>query len=356
MTPLFIPSPPVNGFSIGPLTIRFYALCLIAGIALAWWLGERRWRERGGNAEKFETAVFWAIPVGIVGARLYHVLTHLGDYFGPGINPWSVFFIWEGGIAIFGSIAGGALGALIGCRREGIRFSSLADCLAPGIALGQFVGRFGNWFNQELYGWPTTLPWAVEISPEHRLPGFEQYATFQPTFAYEAVWDLLCAGILLWADRRFRLGRGKVFALYMALYGFGRFFTEGIRIDYSYSVFGPIRFNQFIAGCICLAGLALLIWLVRARPGREDSVLLHPVPTAEAAADNAETAETPAAETAAAETPADETAAVETETGKTEAETAGTGAEIEPQYVPGKIDGDFVRTTDDDADTTGDDS
>ncbi len=269
---LSIPSPPINGFTLGPLTIRFYALCLIAGIFAAWFIGSRRWRARGGRQETFENAILWAIPIGIVGARFYHVLTHLGDYFAPGVNPWSVLFIWEGGIAIYGAIGFGALGAWLSCRRSGARFPALADSLAPGIAVGQAIGRFGNWFNQELYGGPTDLPWGLEIDPQHRAPGFEQYATFHPTFAYEALWDLGVAGVLLWADRRFTLGRGKVFALYIALYGFGRFFTEGIRLDYSYDTFGPIRFNQAMAALIVMAGLAGFAWLAKYRPGREDVV------------------------------------------------------------------------------------
>ena len=271
---LFIPSPPINGFSLGPLTIRFYALCLIAGIVFAWWLGKRRWLRLGGDPAKFEIAVFWAIPVGIVGARLYHVLTHLGDYFAPGVNPWSVFFIWEGGIAIFGAIGFGALGAWIGCRRERIRFSSLADVLAPGIAFGQAIGRIGNWFNQELYGWPTDWPIGVEIDPAHRLPEVADYATFQPMFAYEAVWNVAVGVTLLVVDRRFKMGRGKLFALYAALYGFGRSITEGVRLDFSYGVFGPIRFNQAVAMLICLVAVAALVWLVRTRPGNEPSVSL----------------------------------------------------------------------------------
>ena len=269
---LTIPSPPINGISLGPLTIRFYALCLITGIIAAWWLGSRRWRERGGRQDTFETAVLWAIPIGIVGARIYHVLTHLGDYFAPGINPWSVFFIWEGGIAIYGAVGAGALAAWLVCRARGARFPALADSLAPGIALGQALGRLGNWFNQELYGLPTDLPWGLEIAPEYRLPGFEQYATFHPTFLYELIWNLIVVAVLLWADRRFRLGRGKVFALYIALYGFGRFFTEGIRIDYSYDTFGTLRFNQVVAGLICVAGVAAFLWLVKYRPGRETEV------------------------------------------------------------------------------------
>jgi prolipoprotein diacylglyceryl transferase len=267
--PQFIPSPPYSGFSIGPITIRYYALCLIAGIIAAWWIGVRRWERRGGRSETFETIVIWAIPFGIVGARVYHVLTHLGDYFGPGINPWSVFFIWEGGIAIFGSLLGGALGAFIGTRITGAAFPAFADALAPGIAVGQALGRFGNWFNQELYGQPTDLPWGLEIDPAHRAAGYTQYATFQPTFLYESLWNVFVAVALILTDKRFKLGHGKVFALYMALYGFGRIFTESIRLDYSYDFFGPIRFNEAVAMLICLAGVALFLVLVKFRPGRE---------------------------------------------------------------------------------------
>lgn len=269
---LFIPSPSISSFQVGPLTIHFYALCLIAGIIAGWVMGSRRWRARGGTAETFETVLIWAIPIGIVGARIYHVLTHLGDYFGPGRNPWSVFFIWEGGIAIYGAIGFGALAAWLAARRTRIAFPALADALAPGIAVAQAIGRLGNWFNQELYGQPTDLPWGLEIDPAHRAPGFEQYETFHPTFAYEGLWNLFVAAVLLWADRRFRLGRGKVFALYVALYGFGRIFTEGLRLDYSYDVFGPIRFNQAVAILICLAGVVLFAWLWKYRPGREEVV------------------------------------------------------------------------------------
>ncbi len=267
-------------------------MCLIAGLIAAWTIGSRRWRARGGAADQFETIVLVAIPAGIVGARIYHVLTHAGDYFGPGIDPWSALRIWEGGIAIYGAIGGGALAAWLMCRRYGVRFGSLADALAPGIAVGQALGRFGNWFNQELYGLPTDLPWGLEIDPSHRVAGYEQYATFHPTFAYESLWNLLVALTLIWADRRFRLGRGKVFALYIALYGFGRFFTEGIRLDFSYDTFGPIRFNQAVAALIFLAGAALFVWLVKNRPGREESV--HLVPPEDTDADEPEAAESEA--------------------------------------------------------------
>ena len=277
---LFIPSPTISSFQIGPLTIHIYALCLITGIIAAWAIGLRRWRARGGRTESFETVLIWTIPLGIVGARIYHVLTHLGDYFGPGINPWSALFIWQGGIAIYGAVGFGALACWWRCRRQQISFAALADSLAPGIAVGQALGRFGNWFNQELYGQPTALPWGLEIDPAHRAPGFEQYATFHPTFLYESLWNVLVALVTIWADRKFRLGRGKVFALYIALYGFGRIFTEHIRLDYSYSVFGPIRFNEAVAMLICLVGIVAFLLLAKFRPGREDVVEFGPHPEA----------------------------------------------------------------------------
>ena len=277
--PLFIPSPSISSFQIGPVTVHIYALCLITGIIAAWMFGVRRWRARGGTTESFETILLWAIPIGIVGARFYHVMTHLGDFVGPtATQHW--WAIWEGGIAIYGAIGFGALTAWIVARRRGVAFAALADSLAPGIAIGQAFGRFGNWFNQELYGMPTTLPWGLEIDPAHRVPGYEQYATFHPTFLYESVWNLLVAGVLLWADRKFRLGRGKVFALYIALYGFGRTFTEHIRLDYSYDTFGPIRFNEAVAMLICVVGAGLFVWLSKYRPGREDVVEpVHPAPS-----------------------------------------------------------------------------
>ena len=281
---LFIPSPSISSFQIGPLTVHIYALCLITGIIAAWAIGLRRWRARGGHTESFETVLIWTIPLGVLGARFYHVMTHLGDYFAPGINPWSALFIWEGGIAIYGAVGFGALACWWRCRIQRISFAALADSLAPGIAVGQALGRFGNWFNQELYGQPTTLPWGLEIDPAHRAPGFEQYATFHPTFLYESIWNVLVALITLWADRKFRLGRGKVFALYIALYGFGRIFTEHIRLDYSYTVFGPIRFNEAVAMLICLVGVVALVLLTKLRPGREDVVEFGPAASAAATA------------------------------------------------------------------------
>lgn len=272
---LFIPSPPINGWQLGPVYLHIYALCLITGIALAWTIGLRRWRARGGTTEQFETVLTWTIPLGIVGARVYHVLTHWQDYVGPGLNPIHMLYIWEGGIAIYGAILGGALTAYVVTRRMGLRFWTLADALAPGIAVGQAVGRFGNWFNQELFGLPTTLPWALEIAPEHRPPGYEQFATFHPTFLYESLWSLVVvAGITVLADRRFRLGHGRAFLLYLGLYSFGRIWTEHIRTDPSNVVFAGIRINEFVAGVLCLAAFAAFAWLSRSKPGREDGVWL----------------------------------------------------------------------------------
>jgi prolipoprotein diacylglyceryl transferase len=271
MPPWSIPSPPINGFSLGPLTIRFYALCLIAGMFVAWWLGGRRWRARGGTADTFDTIVLWAVPLGIVGARIYHVLTHWGDYFAPGVDPLSVFRIWEGGIAMFGSIMGGALGAYIATRRTRSSLPAFADALAPGLIFAQALGRLGNWFNQELFGGPDDGPLGLEIDRIHRPPGFEQYETFQPTFLYEMAWNTAGGVVLLALDHRLKLGHGKLFALYLVIYGTGRFFIEAIRTDPSYML-GPLRTNQVTALVVALVGAAGFAWLARTRPGREEFV------------------------------------------------------------------------------------
>ncbi len=242
---------------------------MLTGFAAAFLIGRHRWVARGGTAEVWENIVLVAIPSGLVGARIYHVVTHWGDYFGPGtLNP---FAIWEGGIAMFGSLIGGAIGAAVACRIWGARFWAFADAVAPGILVAQAIGRLGNWFNQELFGYPSTAPWAVEIDPAHRPPGLEQYATFEPTFLYELLLNLLAAALLLAVDRRLRLGHGAGFALYLALYGAIRFVIEGLRTDFSYYL-GPLRTNQVTALVVCVAGLVAFLLLRRFRPGREDSV------------------------------------------------------------------------------------
>lgn len=268
---LSIPSPSVSKFHIGPLTIHIYALCLLSGIALAWWLGGRRWRARGGTADTFDGIVFTAVISGIVGARIYHVLTHWEDYFGPGRNPVSALFIWEGGIAMFGSLIGGALGAWLAARKLGASFPAFADSIAPGLIFAQAIGRLGNWFNQELFGGPDNGPLGLEIDPIHRPVGMEDQATFQPTFLYEMTWNLAGGLLLLWLDRKFKMGYGRLFALYMLVYGTGRFWIEGIRTDFSY-MWGPLRTNQVTALTVALSGLVLFAVLTKLRPGREVEV------------------------------------------------------------------------------------
>ncbi|GGF32192.1 hypothetical protein GCM10011519_02010 [Marmoricola endophyticus] len=231
LTPLFIPSPSEGVWHLGPLPIRAYALCIIAGVVAAIWVGERRFVARGGRPGEMSDVAIWAVPFGLVGGRLYHVITDHDLYFGTGRHPVEALYIWNGGLGIWGAIALGALGAWIAARRRGIRLAVLADALAPGLLLAQAIGRFGNYFNQELFGRPTTLPWGLEISPEKRPPGFGDYATFHPTFLYEALWNVVGMVLIIWLARRFLLGHGRVFALYVMWYCAGRSWIEMLRID-----------------------------------------------------------------------------------------------------------------------------
>lgn len=266
VVPLTIPSPERSGVHLGPLTVHFYALCILAGIVAGIWLGRRRFIARGGTPESLESILAWAIPSGIIGARLYHVITDHQLYFGPGRNPWDALKIWQGGLGIWGAIALGALGAWLACRHRGVRFWALADALAPGIIVAQAIGRLGNWFNSELFGRPTTLPWALEIAPRYRPQGYEQFATFHPTFLYELVWNLLVAGVLLALDRRYRLGRGKLFWLYVALYTLGRAFIERLRIDTVVHV-GGWRLNEYTSVMVCAIAWIVFAWLCWRKPG-----------------------------------------------------------------------------------------
>lgn len=275
--PLSIPSPSRGVWHLGPFPIRAYALCIIAGIVVAVWLGDRRWIARGGRAGQVGDIAIWAVPFGIVGGRLYHVITDNGNYFGAGKDPVAALYIWNGGLGIWGAISLGALGAYIGARRAGVLFPPLADALAPGIVLAQAVGRWGNYFNQELFGRPTTLPWGLEIDRSHRPPGYEQFATFHPTFLYESIWDVGVALLVIWADRRFRLGHGRAFALYVAAYCAGRGWIEYLRIDpvQANDVFG-LRLNVWTSIVVGLAAVVYFVWSARTRPGREQQVLRHP--------------------------------------------------------------------------------
>jgi prolipoprotein diacylglyceryl transferase len=263
-----IPSPSQGVWHLGPVPIRAYAICIIVGVIVAVWMGNRRWIARGGRPGTVADIAVWAVPFGLVGARLYHVVTDYQLYFGPGRDPLRAFAVWEGGLGIWGGIALGALGAWIGCRRRGIPLPAMADALAPGIVLAQAIGRLGNWFNQELFGAPTTLPWGLRIDPEHRPAGYEQDATFHPTFLYEGVWNVGVAALVIWADRRFKLGHGRAFALYVAGYTLGRGWVEYLRIDPVNHVAG-LRLNVWTSIALFVAAVLYIAISAKLRPGRE---------------------------------------------------------------------------------------
>jgi len=212
-----------------------------------------------------------AVPFGIVGARLYHVITDYQLYFGPGRQPLDALKIWQGGLGIWGAVAFGVLGAYLVARRRKMVFPAVLDAVAPAILVAQAIGRLGNWFNQELFGRPTTLPWGLEIAPQYRPADYVQFATFHPTFLYEMLWNLAAALLLVWLDRRFRLGHGKVFALYVMLYCAGRFWIEALRID-TVNEIGGFRLNNYTALIGFVVALVWFIWLIRNRPGREEIV------------------------------------------------------------------------------------
>lgn len=268
-----IPSPSINHFQLGPLRINFYSLCLMAGIIAGTVLLDRRVTARGGREGHTVDVVLIAVPLGIVGSRVYHVLTHPGFYFHEGANPWAVFYTWEGGIAIFGGLIGGTIGAWLGCRRRGIRLLSFADAAAPALLLAQCIARLGNWFNQELYGRPTALPWGLEIDPDNyeRPVGSTPETLFHPTFLYEMVWNGLGAFVLIWAGRRFQLQWGRLFGLYLIWYGSGRIFWESLRIDPSEVILG-LRTNQWTAILAVVLGLSLMIIQQRRHPDPEPSI------------------------------------------------------------------------------------
>lgn len=271
-----IPSPPSAWaqFQVGPLTIHTYALCILAGIILATIITQRRLSERGAEKGVVLDIVLWAVPLGIVVARLYHVFTHIGDYFYPGANLWVVFAIWDGGDALYGGLLGGAVGAYIGCRRTGVRFWSFADALAPGMLVAQAVGRLGNYFNHELFGLPTTLPWGLEIlptdamSPKNLPPG----TLFHPLFLYEMIWNLVGVGVILLLSRRFMLRWGRTFALYLIWYGAGRSWLEAIRIDPTSNAPFGIPANIWASWAAVAVGVVLLIIQYRRHPEPELSV------------------------------------------------------------------------------------
>jgi prolipoprotein diacylglyceryl transferase len=274
-----IPSPTQSVWHLGPLPIRAYALCIIAGILLALWLTARRWRERGGNEDEIWDVAGWAILFGIIGGRLYHVLSDPELYFDKGKHPLDALKIWDGGLGIWGAIALGTLGAWIGCRRKGLSLVMFADAAVPGVIFAQALGRWGNWFNNELYGGPTSLPWKLQIHDIDVVTGHARLDSlghpiilgyFQPTFLYESLWDIALGLALLYLDRRFRLGRGNVMALYVMGYTVGRIWIEALRVDHANHILG-LRLNIWTSIIVFALGL---FWFLRhggLKSGRDES-------------------------------------------------------------------------------------
>ena len=264
----YLPSPSRSVWHLGPLPIRAYALCIIAGILVAVWLTTKRWRERGGNPDHVWDVAAWAIVLGILGGRIYHVVTDPELYFGDGRHPIDAVKIWDGGLGIWGAIALGTLGAWIGCRRRNIRLAVFADAAVPGVVFAQAIGRLGNWFNNELYGGATSLPWKlqihclnIDVGHATTCPGTNSTVLgyFQPTFLYELLWDAAVGFALLMLDRRLRLGRGNVMALYVMGYTIGRAWIEALRTDHANHVLG-LRLNDWTSLLVFLGGLA---WFLR---------------------------------------------------------------------------------------------
>jgi prolipoprotein diacylglyceryl transferase len=273
VTALFIPSPSEGVWYLGPLPLRGYALCIIAGIIAAIWIGERRWVLRGGTRGEVTDLALWAVPFGVIGGRLYHVITDHDLYFGEGKSPIQALYVWRGGLGIWGAIALGGVGIWIGARSKGIRVPPVLDALAPGVLVAQAMGRWGNWFNQELFGKPLDAPWALKIDPGNRPPGYEQYATFQPTFLYESIWDLAAFAFVLWADRRWKLGHGRVMALYVMAYTGGRAWIEMLRIDtVEYEHVLGLRLNVWTSIVLFCLAAAYFVIVGRRRQGREPEV------------------------------------------------------------------------------------
>jgi prolipoprotein diacylglyceryl transferase len=313
-----IPSPSQGVWYLGQVPLRGYALAIILGIVAAIWIGERRWVARGGRPGDVSDLALWAVPFGLVGGRLYHVATDWEKYFGGDSNPVTALYVWRGGLGVWGAVAMGALGVVIAARLKGIKVLPLLDAMAPGVLVAQALGRWGNWFNQELYGKPTDLPWGLEIEPEH-WPVDQVYpagTAFHPTFLYECIWNLGAFGFVIWADQRFKLGYGRVIALYVMAYTAGRGWIEYIRVDSVQldDVLG-LRFNVWTSIVLFVAAAAYFVWSSRRHPGREKEVYQPgrgPDAVAAGGADEAEEATTePAAVSAdeATDDPAEDPAA-----------------------------------------------
>ena len=257
-----IPSPTGNSLHVGPVELRAYGLMIALGVVVAVWIAQRRWRARGGNPDDITAIAVWAVPAGLVGARLYHVVTDISRFEG---RWWHIVAVWEGGLGIPGGIAVGVLTGVVVARRRGLPVPDLLDTVAPALPVAQAIGRLGNWFNQELFGRPTDLPWAVRIDPAHRPDGLADQATFHPTFLYEAIWNLALAAVLVWVERRWHPRSGQLFAGYVAGYAAGRLWVESLRIDPATELLG-IRLNVWVSAVVLLAAVTVLV--VRHRGGR----------------------------------------------------------------------------------------
>jgi len=252
----FIPSPADNGFHVGPLFFHVYGICYVVAVIAAVATTTRRWKTRGGRPELVQEVALWGFPAGLIGGRLYFLATSWSE-----VPPhwWGPFAVWKGGLGIWGGIAAGSLAGAWVLRRRGANVPVFMDAAAPGLLVAQAIGRIGNYFNQELFGGPTTLPWGLEISPAHRPAGYAQYATFHPTFLYELIWNLLLAGGLVWLGRHRRIRAPGLFALYVAGYSAFRIFEETLRVDPAHHFLG-LRLNFYVASVLCAAGL---VWFVR---------------------------------------------------------------------------------------------
>jgi len=254
MTFAYIPSPSSNGFSIGPLFVHAYGIAYVFAVTGAIIVTRRRWAKAGGDPDLVYEAALWGFPAGLIGGRIYFLITtpsQIPDHW------WGPLAIWKGGLGIWGGIVGGVVGGILLCLRRHLSKADILrfmDALAPGLLVAQSIGRIGNYFNQELFGKPTTLPWGLKIDPAHRPAGFEQYAAFQPTFLYEIIWNLSLAAFLVWLGHHRKIKPPGLFALYVAGYSAFRIFEETVRIDYSVRVLG-MRLNFWVATLVCIAGL-----------------------------------------------------------------------------------------------------
>jgi len=283
----YIPSPAQGVWHIGPVPIRAYALFIIVGIIVALVIGDRRWEAKGGERGVIYDIALWAVPFGLIGGRLYHVITDWPKYFGDGgAGVLGALRIWDGGLGIWGAVALGGVGAWIACRNRGIPLPAFGDAIAPGIILAQAIGRLGNYFNQELYGRPTTVPWGLEIYEREGANGVvspdlangvstgELYSVVHPTFLYELLWNVLIFAVLIWVDRRFKIGHGRLFALYVAGYCLGRFWIELLRSDQA-TLIADIRVNTFTSTFVFIGAV---VYIMVAPKGREDPETLKGKP------------------------------------------------------------------------------